>query len=72
MRWKLYSLLCQADGETLPLKKMHFCLKGKKNQPNKKTHFPLCCDSTGDKSHSGGFAQSTGPVAREVSEGSGL
>lgn len=30
MRWKLCSLLCQAHGETLLLKKLHFCLKKKK------------------------------------------
>lgn len=65
MRWKLCSLLCQADGETLLLKKMHFCLKEKKS-------FALCSNSTGDKGHRGGFPQSTGPDAGQVSEGSGL
>lgn len=66
MGWKLSSLLCQADGETLLLKKCIFALK------KKKKGFPLCYDFTGDQSQSGGFPQSTGPVAGEVSEGSGL
>lgn len=52
---------------SLLLKKCIFTLRKKK-----KKGFPLCYGSTGDENHSSGFPQSIGPVAGEVSEGSGL